>query len=192
MTLGNDAYMRALGTAGRLVAAVPPGALDDPTPCAKWAVADLLNHFIQVARLTANAAQGHPFDPAVFDTDYTNGDMLAAYNDATRASIEAFARPGALERTVQLPVIGEVSGEVARVIHFTDTVTHTWDLARALGRDPGIDNDVAELALHYAHIHYRGMPRGPDSPFLADEVAIGATASATDRLVAYLGRDPSA
>lgn len=191
MTLGNEAYMRALGTAGRLVAAVPPGALGDPTPCSKWAVADLLNHFIQVARLMANAAEGHPFDPAVFATDDTNGDMLAAYNDATRAAIEAFARPGALERTVELP-IGEVSGEAARAIHFTDTVTHSWDLARALRRDPGIGNDIAELALHYAHIHYRDMPRGPDSPFLADEVAIDVTAPATDRLVAYLGRDPSA
>jgi hypothetical protein len=64
-------------------------------------------------------------------------DPVAACEHAVRSIHEAFAEPGALERTVH-HTIGDA-----------DCVVHSWDLATAIGVEPGLDEQLIELAYEF-------------------------------------------
>jgi uncharacterized protein (TIGR03086 family) len=61
---------------------------------------------------------------------------------------EAFSEPGALERTVHHP-IGDMPGSELLVQLVADLVVHSWDLATAIGVDPGLDEQLVELAYEF-------------------------------------------
>jgi uncharacterized protein (TIGR03086 family) len=69
-----------------------------------------------------------------------------------------------------------------------DVFMHTWDLARALGVEPGLDPERCEAFLAGAEPFEEAMRSsgqyGPRFPVPAD-------ADAQDRLVGFIGRDPS-
>jgi uncharacterized protein (TIGR03086 family) len=70
----------------------------------------------------------------------------------------------------------------------TDVLTHTWDLAKAIGLEPNLDPELSELT--YARLEKAG-PRLRDSNMYSPPVAVPAEASTVDRLVALTGRDPA-
>jgi uncharacterized protein (TIGR03086 family) len=55
----------------------------------------------------------------------------------------AFAKPGALERTVHHPV-GDMAGSQLLGLLVMDSVIHSWDLATAIGVDAGLDEQLVE------------------------------------------------
>lgn len=69
-----------------------------------------------------------------------------------------------------------------------DVLVHTWDLARAVGADDGLDPTWCEL-------FYAGLPEDPQalaaSGMFGSPVTIGDEAGAQAKLLARLGRDPS-
>jgi uncharacterized protein (TIGR03086 family) len=60
----------------------------------------------------------------------------------------AFAEPGALERTARHPV-GDMPGSELLVQLVADLVVQSWDLATAIGVDPGLDEQLVELAYEF-------------------------------------------
>ena len=72
-------------------------------------------------------------------------DPVAACESAVRSIREAFAEPGALERTVRHR-IGGVPGSELLVQLVADCVVHSWDLATAIGVDAALDEQLVELA----------------------------------------------
>jgi len=73
--------------------------------------------------------------------------------------------------------------------NFVDTLVHGWDLARVLGLDATLEPSVAIAGLEVSRQIMTEALRGPGEPFAA-EVAVAASASPTDQLVAFLGRQP--
>ncbi|TLS42111.1 TIGR03086 family protein [Streptomyces montanus] len=175
-----NACTRVLAEVERMVAAVKPQQLSDPTPCADWDVRTLLNHLVWENLLWTSLADGTPRSD--FTADHLGGDPAAAFRSAARATLTAFRRPGMTEQHY-----GPAPGWrlVEQVV--IEMLVHGWDLAKATGRPTDFLPDIAETTLPAAQAIYGALPRTPGGSFAPPQPA-PAGASATDRLAAYLGR----
>jgi uncharacterized protein (TIGR03086 family) len=148
--------MDALDAVGKrnveLVAQVKPGQWDDPTPCAEWDVRTLVAHLIvgrYVYRALLEGVPAAELGPIRERQSKAIGsDPVAACERAVRSISEAFAEPGALERTAHHR-IGDIPGRELLVQLVADCVVHSWDLATAIGVDPGLDEQLVELAYEF-------------------------------------------
>ncbi|GAA3591946.1 TIGR03086 family metal-binding protein [Nonomuraea rosea] len=183
----------ALATAD-LVATIKPADLDRPTPCAGWAIRDLLEHQIAQNHGFAFAATGERSELESWQPRPLGDDPVAEHTASVQAVIDAFAAAGVLERRFHLPEVrdgGPFPAAQAIGFHFIDCVVHGWDFAKALGVPPNVDADLAEAALPLTEqVPDSPATRGPGRAFLSG-VAAGDGAAALDRVVAMLGRSPA-
>jgi uncharacterized protein (TIGR03086 family) len=178
-----NVYADAIQRNQKRVENVRTDQLDGATPCTEWTVRALLDHIIGGYRMFATAL-GAPV-PEVAD------DAAAAHRAAGDAAVRAFGAPGALQRSLVLPV-GEVPGEAALGLALTDAIVHGWDLAKATGQDTTIDEPLATMLLAGLEQSITADMRQPGGgmPVFAPPVPIEAGRPAGDRLVAFLGRQP--
>jgi uncharacterized protein (TIGR03086 family) len=176
-------YERALAGAKQLVSSVRPEELSKPTPCTEWDVKALITHMIGTNRRFAAAVAGEEA-PAGAPPD----DVVSAYLASADAALAAWRAPGALERTLRLPM-GEVPATTGIGMIFVDQLIHTWDLAKATGRPYRLDDDLATTALELARQRVTPDRRGPGKPY-GPEVPCASDAPPQDRLAAFLGRQP--
>jgi uncharacterized protein (TIGR03086 family) len=165
------------------------------TPCTEWDVRQLTNHMTRgnlnyVDLLAGGSAAGFL---RLRDVDALGADPVGAYTRSVRACAEAFAGPGALQRILDYP-LGRVSGQRALAVRITDSTIHTWDLARAIGVDDGLDAGlVAWIDDHLEEI-YAGLaetPTAADSThrfFAAPGEPPAAGGSRQDHLLHRMGR----
>jgi uncharacterized protein (TIGR03086 family) len=171
-----------------LVAQIHPEQLTDPTPCAKWTVRDLVNHFVGGGHLFAAGFRGEPTgDPDGPVPDLLGDDPLGAFDGAIEAFRAALASPGALDRVLSLPM-GDIPGPVVLQILTWDLAVHCWDLATATGQRFPLTEEQVVAADAIA----RGflVPEMRDGDSFAAEVEVPADAGAVERLVAFSGRQP--
>jgi uncharacterized protein (TIGR03086 family) len=83
---------------------------------------------------------------------------------------------------------GDFPGEFALGIHIVETVVHTWDLSKATGQPTELDPELCEAAWERTK-DIDDSFRGPGRPF-GQPVAAPPDATPTERLVAWLGRQP--
>ena len=177
----------AFAATGRMIAAVTPGHMGDPTPCSEWDVRALLNHVTGVVtRFGAFAARSQP--PGDAQTEWIGNDPAGAFDLAAKTTLTGWSQTGALEGSCSLP-IGEVPAHVAAGINFVDTLVHGWDLAKALGVDPTLDPAMAAAAMEICRMVINDDLRGPGKGF-GPVVTVAPGATPTDELVAFLGRQP--
>ncbi|GES34469.1 hypothetical protein San01_69570 [Streptomyces angustmyceticus] len=170
---------------GALVAAVRPEDLDLPTPCAGWTVRQLLDHMVWENLMAASVAEGTPRDDLT--ADHLGADHRAAFEDSARAALAVFTGSGMLHRTFG-PYEAPGAMLVQQVV--VELLAHGWDLARATGAPTGLAPGVAEETLAAARRIYGAAPRTEGGSF-APERPAPPGAHATDRLAAFLGRDPA-
>jgi uncharacterized protein (TIGR03086 family) len=158
--------------------------MDLPTVNEEWDVRTLINHMVQGNAWSAeNVKTGNAPRPS--------GDLIGgrspqdAYTESADAMLAAFKEPGALQRTVTMP-FGEFPAAGLAALRFTDLLSHAWDLASATGQDCDLAPDLCETALTFSRQRLDGRDRA-NLPF-KDEVPIADSASAADRLAAYLGK----
>lgn len=176
----------AYASTGQRVDAITPEQLHAPTPCPDWDVHAVLAHVIgATVGLTATARRQPASAP---EGDPVGADPSATFAAVTADSLAAWGVPGALDGMVSLPVGFEVPATVAANISFFDTLVHGWDIAKATGQDAELDPQLAEAALGVCGLIVTDDLR-PLVGF-APPVEVGADASPTDRLVAFLGRQP--
>ncbi len=127
----------------RRLRAVGPGDWDRPTPCTDWAVRDLVTHVIFGTRMAVALLGGCTREQAmaVVANATLPEDPLAAFEDGAAAQAVAFAEPGALERTVAHPA-GDFPAPVLLNFRIGDYALHGWDLARAIGADETLAEDL--------------------------------------------------
>ncbi|MYW05464.1 TIGR03086 family metal-binding protein [Streptomyces sp. SID3343] len=168
-----------------------------PTPCSEWDVRRLVNHmtrgnFGYVGLLRGGS--GAEF-LRLRDVDALGTDPVGAYTRSVRECADAFGRPGALEGVLDYP-LGRVSGRQALAVRTTDSVIHTWDLARAIGAGDVLNAGlVAWIESHLDEI-YAGLAESPTAvdtthrffaaPAPGGELA--RDASRQDRLLRRMGR----
>ncbi|MFF8788425.1 TIGR03086 family metal-binding protein [Streptomyces sp. NPDC015125] len=179
------AYEQVIRDVSAVVAAVRPEDLDLPTPCAGWRVWQLLDHMVWENLMATSIAEDAP------RTDHAAGhlgdDHRAAFEDSARAALAAFTHSGMLRRTYG-PYDAPGAMLVQQVV--VELLAHGWDVARATGALTGLAPTVAEETLAAARRIYGAAPRTEGGSF-APERPAPPGANATDRLAAFLGRDPA-
>lgn len=169
------AHQRAQEAFGAVLAAVQPAQRTLPTPCPEWNVEQLVAHVVAGNRYAATGVRSTGED-----------DPVAAFPDSAAAAQAAWAAPGGLERTFQMP-FGEISGTRYIVMRSTDAMCHAWDLARATGQQTDLDAGLAEELLSIARPLAAQVARGPQAPF-GEVQPCGEDRPAADRLAAFFGR----
>lgn len=181
---------QAFATTPRILGKVTSDQYDEPTPCASWKVRDLTNHVMEAATWFAACVNGgvSPEPEQSNKVDYTAGDVLANYDKAVVAALGAFGAPGAQEKMLKLP-FGEMPGSAFMGLATTDVFTHGWDLAKSTGQSTDIDSAMANQLLVGVQATLSDGFRGADgiAPF-GPAVEAPASASAADKLAAFLGR----
>lgn len=164
-----------------LVGGIRPDQLENPTPCAAFAVRGVLEHMIGGAG-TFTAAFGGV--PAPADPD----DVVAGFGPALTALLEAIGAPGALDRTITAP-FGEVPGETFARFVVLDGLVHGWDLALATGQGYHPSPVLIAEAQAFAETALTDLRDG-DTFAAPTEAPLSATA--IERLAAFTGRTVSA
>ncbi|SDJ53550.1 TIGR03086 family metal-binding protein [Streptomyces indicus] len=160
-----------------------------PTPCTEWTVRDLVNHLVAEQLWAVPLVRdGAGIDDVgdAYDGDVLGDDPVGTWDRSARAAHEAFAAPGALERTVRLSY-GDTPASAYCAQMTTDLVVHAWDLSRATGVDerlpqPLIDAAVREVAPYAADLAKSGVFASPVEP--------PPGADAQTKLLCLLGRRP--
>ncbi|GAA4544447.1 TIGR03086 family metal-binding protein [Amycolatopsis samaneae] len=166
-----------------------------PTPCTEWNVRALVNHMTRGNLSYLRLAEGG--DSAEFlrlrDADALGDDPVGAYTRSVEQCAEAFARPGVLDRLLDYP-LGELPGRQALAVRTTDSVIHTWDLARAIGADETLDSDLVAWIDEHLDTIYKGLNESPVATstthrFFAARDETPST-SRQDSLLRLMGRRP--
>lgn len=175
----------------RRMAAVKPTQLKWETPCAEWNLQQLLNHMLTTMDLMSNAARnaevGDDASRLIAVEDYLEGDeTLSAFDAVAERALSIWHLSGSLDGTCITP-FGPAPRLMAAQISLNDSVVHAWDVGRTTGEDADIPTGIADelLEIDRRLIADLGGRRG----LFGDEIDI-RTSSASDRLVAYLGRTP--
>lgn len=181
-----EQHARAAAEFGSRVHAIKADQWEAPTPCPDWDVRALVNHLVNeqlwVPPLMSGATVADVGD--ALDGDLLGEDPVAAWDAATAAATAALTADGALSRVVHLS-FEDVTGDVYAWQLIGDLAIHAWDLARAIGADETIDDDLAaevivKLTPDVATYAEYGLFAAPL------EVAEGANAQT--RLLALTGR----
>ncbi|MEU6771907.1 TIGR03086 family metal-binding protein [Streptomyces sp. NPDC046759] len=183
-------YTRATEQAAALIKTVRPGHLTAPTPCSEFGVRDLLSHIVGGTRRIAVVGEGgdglavRPVADGVADEEWAQ-----AYDDVRARALKAWESDERMTAQVRVPW-GEVPGHGALSGYVMEIVTHTWDLAEALGHPLELDPELAEFALATARrVLPDSRPRDEETPFDAPRAAPEGADVYTE-LAAWLGRSP--
>lgn len=159
---------------------------DAPAPVDGWAARDVVEHLVTwlpgflagggVELDSGVTAEVVAADPA--DAWRRHADAVQALLDAPDAS-RPFVHPHVGEHPLDV-AIGQ--------FYVADVFMHTWDLARAAGLEPTLDEErCAAMLAGMEPLDEMLRASGQYGP----RVEVGDDASVQDRLVAFIGRDPA-
>jgi uncharacterized protein (TIGR03086 family) len=172
-----ELFERAAADAVSMAEQVRPEHWNARTPCEEWDVEALLSHMVG----------GTGYLLAALGLDALPGGA-GTYRDAVALCVEALRIPGAVEGRCMSPAgfewsIGEAAAGTAM-----DQLVHTWDLAVAIGGDRELDLELVDVIVA---MFLPQMPEvGRAAGIVGPEVRVPADASAQDRLLGAMGRQP--
>jgi uncharacterized protein (TIGR03086 family) len=192
-----DRFLLASAQFTQKLDAVRPEQWAWPTPCTEWNVRQLVNHMtrgnLNYVRLLQGGTSAEFL--SLRDVDALGADPVGAYAHSVDTCREAFAAPGALQRDLDYP-LGKVTGRQALAVRTTDTVIHTWDLARGIGADERLDADLVAWIDDSLEQIYAGLAETPTAAetthrfFAAADGTLSRNPSRQDRLLHRMGRRP--
>lgn len=148
----------------------------------------LVNHVIGANvryRLLLHGAPSEQVE-ATRAVDHLGDDPLASFVATADGVVACFREDSALERTTR-HATGVRTGRELLSMRILDAAVHGWDLARAIGADEALDDDVVAFLLAYA----ADLDLGPGQrAFAQADVDAARTASPQDQLLHRLGRHP--
>lgn len=118
--------------------------LDLATPCEGWTVRDLLTHVARGSEMSVRLVEGCSTEEArAMFTAPEPADAVAACRATIAAQLAALTGDVDVSMTVHHPM-GDVTA--AQLIGFRtgDLALHAWDLARAIGGDERLPDDLVE------------------------------------------------
>jgi uncharacterized protein (TIGR03086 family) len=181
-----DFHLRATEWFGRNVHAIGDGQWHDATPCSEWDVRDLLNHLVYEQRWMPPLLAGKSIADVgdSLDGDLLGDDPKAAWDDAAAEATAAVGTDDAPQTTVHLSY-GDTPG--ARYIFevASDLLVHGWDMARAVGADERMDEDLVELVYVTVEPYMSAMKA---SGLFGEEITPPPGADRQTQLLALYGR----
>lgn len=161
-----DFHGRASGWFGSKVELIRDDQWRDGTPCTEWDVRALVHHLVSEQRWLPPLLAGGTIADAgdSLDGDLLGEDPKGSWRGAAEeAGASVVATPG--DRIVHLSY-GDVPADHYVNEVATDLLIHGWDLARAMGADERMDQELVEhvyerVKHHVAELKASGM-FGPD------------------------------
>ena len=185
-------FEQAVASTAEIVKGTPASQMGAPTPCTEWDVRALLNHIIGTLWLAEGLFADH--EPRYLmvpgglpSADLADDDPAAAYSEASSAALAAAGAGDALTR-VHVTPLGEMPGPALAGFTTLDILMHGWDLAKATGQPADLDGRLAAHVLGFAE-QALATPESRASR-IGPPVAVGGDAPVTQRLAAFLGRQP--
>ncbi|MCT2592886.1 TIGR03086 family protein [Streptomyces sp. N2-109] len=183
----------------RLLDNITDDQLSAPTPCADYAVRDLLSHLIGLTIAFRDAASKTLGPTTATSPDGPPPELPADWRTQLPRHLEevaaAWRSPAAWEGMTQaggVTLPGEAAGRVA----LNEIMLHGWDLARATrqeyeGDEPSVRELIAFLT-PAASAESAGEAEEPDAPadLFGPPVDVPADAPPLDRLLGLAGRNP--
>jgi uncharacterized protein (TIGR03086 family) len=164
--------------------------LGRPTPCTGWDLRTLLLHLADSAvaftELITAGTLGLASTPGLASPPQPVTDAVAAVRDQTKRLLDALPtmrRGDVLCRIADQPLLASTAA-CAGAIEFA---THGWDIAVARGADCQIPAELAADLLDLAPALVAAQARFPE---FGPPVEVPSGATASDRLVGFLGRRP--
>lgn len=135
-----------------------------PTPCSEWNVRQLVNHVTRGNLNFASLLRGQNAEGFVRmrDEDALHDDPVASFARSVSVCSSSFSKGNALQTVLDYP-LGSITGCQALAIKTTDTLIHTWDLARSIDRDDRLSTEMVEWANQNLHLIYADLPETPVS-----------------------------
>lgn len=136
-------FLRSLELFDERVEATPPDRWSDPSPCEGWTARDVVAHAAGNLRALRGILGG---DAAAAFGQPVEGDIIAAWGDARDGAAQALA--AAATGASETVVVRERTMPLASLLDslMRDLVIHSWDLARAVGGDARIPDDLVTAA----------------------------------------------
>ncbi|MEV6158767.1 maleylpyruvate isomerase family mycothiol-dependent enzyme [Nonomuraea sp. NPDC052129] len=199
---------RAIHYALGCLSLVTPGDLDRPTPCEGWDLQALLAHANDsFAALTEAAAFGHVALVPPLNNDGHGHDCCDGHDGGDgghgghgggggggdddgglRNRATSLLRAWARSTDVMVTVGGcPLTAAMVSAVGAVEVAVHAWDVARTCGHRRPIPEDVAAELLPLARLFVTDADRPAR---FAVPLNAAPRATAQDRLLAYLGRDP--
>lgn len=177
---------RSINFARGMVRDISTDHLARPTPCRDWDLRMLMLHLNESLSALREGIDGgaidlappSPVDPGVglaAAFRYQAGGLLGSC-----ANRNADGLVGIGDRALPTSVVAAIGA--------LEITVHGWDVGHAQGRRPGIPDGLAASLLDVASVIVPTHDRGG---LFAASVRLSGPASTGDRLVAFLGRDPS-
>jgi len=183
---------RALAAAQHLIDNVRPDQWTAPTPCTEWNVRQLVQHMaggnVIFASIATRQRPKGPVTQEERDIDRLGDDPAAGFRASGQQMHDAFSAPGFLEGQYETPMLDMRPGSALVHMRTNELLVHGWDLARATGQPANLPEDLSERALTLWQQRLGSAPR-ENTPF-GEERPVADDAPASDRLAAYLGRQP--
>lgn len=179
-----DALAQTFEHAGSVIATVRPDQMEAATPCSEWDVRALVAHTVGVVTNIGNGVRGEEMiDPNGIAID---DDVAAQFRSAAASTLAAWRSAG-LDGETNIGA-GPMPASMAVGINLVDTTTHAWDIARATGQPEELPAELAGTVLTVARSFLNDDIRGFAG--IDPAVELGAGATPTEQLVAFLGRRP--
>ena len=185
MTVNLRNFSRSVYGFDAVVRRVPAGAWSNASPCEGWDAAHVLSHQIGVLDGVARAARGEDIGMPGGATGLD--DPQGAWAACRDGLLEALDGDGALERSGKY-WFGEMSVDTFIGIVQWDPLAHAWDISRAVGLDPVPDQELAQASLDTIGQMAEMLRKWK---LIGDPVEVPADASAMDRFLALIGRQPA-
>jgi uncharacterized protein (TIGR03086 family) len=170
--------------AARFTALVESASAADwarPSPVAEWTAVDIVRHLVEWSR---GFLSGAGIELPVLDID---ADPVAAWKQHVSDIQAVLDEPAG--RVLSNPNTGvKPVDEAIDEFYTADIWMHSWDLAKALGREPDLGQERCSAALT-AMRPMEQMLR--HSGHFGAAVPVAPGASAQDELMAFIGRDPA-
>jgi uncharacterized protein (TIGR03086 family) len=170
--------------AARFTALVESASTADwarPSPVTEWTALDIVKHLVEWSR---GFLKGAGIELPALDVDAAPLAAWKQHVDDIQAILDDPAG-----RVLSNPHTGDKPVDEAIDQFYTaDVWMHSWDLAKALGREPDLGQERCAAALGGMKPIERLLR---DSGQYGPAVPVAHDASAQDKLMAFIGRDPA-
>lgn len=177
-----DRYAAAADNFTRLVEGVTDW--NAPTPVKEWKAQDIIEHFTTWVPGMVGGGTGleFPQGPEAAESPVESWKLLDARLREILANPDESATIHRNEHTGEAPAAQVIDQYVT-----PDLVFHGWDLAKASGQDPELDEEY--IAGAYAGMSQMAeMIRG--SGQFGEQQPVAEDATTTEKFFAFIGRDP--
>lgn len=178
--------------AHRVIGLLTPEQMMLPCPCHGWDVAMLVDKMVTSGVLFGTLCRGEQPESdldLLFPKPIGRHDPSGSFAAAAAACRQAFA-DSELEGEMMGPLGVIVPRRAGLNVRMMDCTINTWDMARSIGADHGITDDVAESLVLFASGFLPKVRGKTDHPRFAEPIDVDVTGS-VEHLIAMSGRDPA-